>query len=188
MARALLKRGIGTGLVRAARRAERAARGNDFVRSGNWYRNRTTWRMCVDLNRCFYYSDAEGEHWDAPAPVRRALTVLDGVVAGEGEGPLAPDDRPLGAVLAATDPVALDLAALRLMGFEASRIPKVWEALRAETLRLTAVRVPEDVGVGEAADPEAAPRAVGLDALSAPHPFRAHSGWRGHVEQISCAA
>jgi len=188
VARALLKRGFGTGLVRAARRAERAARGDDFVRSGNWHRNRTTWRMCIDLNRCFYYSDASGEHWDAPAPVRRALTVLDGVVAGEGNGPLAPDDRPLGALLAATDPVALDLVALRLMGFEACRIPKIWEALGAETLRLTAVHTPEDVVVGEASDPEATPRDVGLDALSATRPFRAHPGWVGHVEQISCAA
>ena len=188
VARALLKRGLGTGLVRTARRAERATRGDDFVRSGNWHRNRTTWRMCVDLNRCFYYSDAKGERWDAPAPVRRTLTVLDGVVAGEGNGPLAPDDRPLGAVLAATDPIALDLAALRLMGFDARRIPKVWEALRAETLRITAVRTPGDVVVSEAANPETTPRDVPLDALATPQPFRPHPGWRGHVEQISCAA
>ncbi|MDP6244101.1 MAG: DUF362 domain-containing protein, partial [Myxococcota bacterium] len=139
-------------------------------------------------NRCFYYSDAKGERWDAPAPVRRTLTVLDGVVAGEGNGPLAPDDRPLGAVLAATDPIALDLAALRLMGFDARRIPKVWEALRAETLRITAVRTPGDVVVSEAANPETTPRDVPLDALATPQPFRPHPGWRGHVEQISCAA
>lgn len=188
VARALLKRGLGTSLVRAARRAERAARGEEFVRSGNWYRNRTTWRMCVDLNRCLYYSDASGEHWDAPKPVRRVLTVLDGIVAGEGEGPLAPDDRPLGALLAATDPIALDLTALRLMGFEASRIPKISEAMVADSLRLTEVRGPEDVVVSEACDPDTVPREVGLDALNAEHPFRAHSGWRGHVEQVSCAA
>ena len=109
-------------------------------------------------------------------------------MAGEGNGPLAPDDRPLGALLAATDPVALDLAALRLMGFDASRIPKVWETLGAETLRLTAVRTPEDVIVGEASNPESTPRDVTLDSLSAEQPFRAHPGWAGHVEQTSCAA
>ena len=188
LARALLKRGLGTRLVRAARRAERAARGEDFVRSGNWYRNRTTWRMCVDLNRCLYYSDARGEHWDAATPVRRVLTVLDGIVAGEGEGPLAPDDRPLGALLAATDPIALDLAALRLMGFEASRIPKVSEAMTADALRLTEVRRPQDVVVSEASDPDAAPREGGLEMLATERPFRAHPGWLGHVEQVSCAA
>ncbi len=74
--------------------------------------------MCVDLNRCLYYSDARGAHFDAPEPVRTVLTVIDGVIAGEGEGPLAPSDVPLGVVLAATDPVALDLAAVRLMGFD----------------------------------------------------------------------
>ena len=62
--------------------------------------------------------DARGPPLDAPAPVRRALHVIDGIVAGEGEGPLAPHDRPLGAIVAATDPLALDLACVRLMGFD----------------------------------------------------------------------
>jgi Domain of unknown function (DUF362) len=104
VARSLLKRGIGTRLVRWVRRAEDSLRGSDFIRSGNWYGNQTTWRMCLDLNRCLYYSDARGEHFDAPEPVRTVLTVIDGVIAGEGEGPLAPSDVALGVVLAATDP------------------------------------------------------------------------------------
>ncbi|MDJ0849695.1 MAG: DUF362 domain-containing protein [Myxococcota bacterium] len=186
VARGLLKRGLGTGLVRAVRRFEKATRGDDFVRSGNWHGNRTTWRMCLDLNRCFYYSDARGAHLDAAHPVRRALTVLDGIVAGEGEGPLAPDDRPLGVVLAALDPVALDLAAVRLMGFDEERIPKVREAMRSETLRVTEVREAGDVEVIEAlAD---ALRARNLGDLPPETPFLAHSGWRGHVENSQCAA
>ena len=107
LARPLLSRGSFLGLFRAFRRAEDRARGGkDFVRSGNWHGNRTTWRMCLDLNRCLYYSDASGLHLDAPAPVRTVLTMLDGIVAGEGEGPLAPKDVPSRAVLAATDPAA----------------------------------------------------------------------------------
>ena len=46
------------------------------------------------------------------------LTIIDGVLAGEGEGPLAPGDVPLGAILAGTDPVAVDCLAVRLMGFD----------------------------------------------------------------------
>jgi hypothetical protein len=187
-ARVLLRRGVGTGLLRSARRVEKATRGDAFVRSGNWHRNRTTWRMCLDLNRCFYYSDAAGEHWNAPAPVRTALTLIDGIVAGEAEGPLAPDDRPLGVVLAALDPVAVDLAAIALMGFDPARVPKVAEAMRDEQLRITGVRTPDDVLVAEAATDEGSPRESSLEALICDAPFRPHAGWRGQLEKISCAA
>jgi len=187
LARGWLARGRGTALVRALRRVENAARGEDFVRSGNWYGNRTTWRMCIDLNRILYYSDATGEHFDAAAPVRRVLTLLDGVVAGEGEGPLAPADRPLGVVLASTDPVALDLAAVRLMGFDEQQIPKVREAMADEGLRVTSVRAPGDVVVGAAAGDGV--RDLGLDDLVADRAFRTHPGWRGHLERegVRCA-
>ena len=183
IARGWLARGTATRLVRWVRRAEKATRGDAFIRSGNWHGNQTTWRMCVDLNRCLYYSDADGDHWDAPAPVRPVLTVMDGVVAGEGEGPLAPLDVPLGVVLAATDPVALDLTAVRLMGFDEQKLPKVRESMRDETLRITGVRNPADVAVVEvdAASFDAADRR--LDDLRAERTFTPHPGWAGHVER-----
>lgn len=183
VARALLSRGIGTRLVRWLRRAETAARGDAFIRSGNWYGNRTTWRMCLDLNRCLYYSDREGLHLDAPAPLRRVLTVIDGVIAGEGEGPLAPRDVPLGVVLASTDPLAVDLAAVRLMGFDEARLPKLQGAMTARELRVTQVRAPSDVEVGEVDPANFALALRPLDALNAPRCFEAHPGWRGHLER-----
>jgi uncharacterized protein (DUF362 family) len=187
-ARGLLARGAGRGVIRALRRAEDVARGGDFVRSGNWHGNRTTWRMCLDLNRCLYYSDAAGAHWDAPAPVRPVLTLLDGIVAGEGEGPLAPSDRPLGVVLASLDPVALDLAAVRLMGYDEERLPKVREAMRSQILRVTSVRAPEDVAVMEAEAEGGALLRRSLSELEPERCFRPHPGWRGHVEKSACAA
>ena len=45
--------------------ADAATRGDDFIRAGNWYKNQTTWRMCIDLNRCLYYSDANGQRFEA---------------------------------------------------------------------------------------------------------------------------
>jgi len=183
VARALLARGIGTRLVRVVRRAENATRGTDFIRSGNWHGNRTTWRMCLDLNRCLYYSGPDGPHLDAPAPVRTVLTVVDGVVAGEGEGPLAPRDRPLGVVLAGTDPVAVDLVAVRLMGFDERRLPKVWEPIRDEGLRVTAVRDPAEVIVGESEGSGSPPEDRPLEAVRGDGTFAPHAGWVGHVER-----
>jgi uncharacterized protein (DUF362 family) len=114
--------------------------------------------------------------------------VLDGVVAGEGEGPLAPSDRPLGVVLASTDPIALDLAAIRIMGFDETRIPKVWETMHSDGLRLGPVRSPADVEVREATPRAACARRLALDDLGSEEPFVAHPGWRGHLERDPRAA
>jgi uncharacterized protein (DUF362 family) len=89
---------------------------------------------------------------------------------------------PLGVVLAATDPVALDLVAVRLMGFDEQRIPKVWEPIHHAGLRVTAVTDPSDVEVGEvAADFE--PKKLSLDRIRAERCFVAHAGWVGHIER-----
>jgi uncharacterized protein (DUF362 family) len=183
VARWLLKRGIGNQLVRWVRRAENATRGGDFIRSGNWHGNQTTWRMCVDLNRCLYYSDARGAHFDATSPVHPVLTILDGVVAGEGEGPLAPRGVPLGAVLASVDPVALDLAALRLMGFDERGVPKIREPMADDTLRITQVKTPDDVRVFEVDQHTLAVHERRIDEITTDRVFEPHPGWRGHLER-----
>lgn len=182
-ARPLLTRGSGTRCFRAARRLENAVRGEGFIRSGNWWGNRTTWRMCLDLNRCLYYSDAQGLHLDATKPVRTVLTVLDGIVAGEGDGPLAARNVALGVILASTDPVALDLAAIRLMGFDERRIPKVAEAIGASCLRITEVRKPADVEVIEPVPESGALQPRSLDELATMHRFLPQRGWEGHIER-----
>lgn len=184
LARPLLASGRGLRFFRLARTVESRTRGSDFIRAGNWYGNRTTWRMCMDLNRCFYYSDRQGLHLDAPGPVRRALTVLDGVVAGEDEGPLAPRDRPLGVIVASTDPVAADLVAIRLMGFDERRIPKVRAAMDDEGPRVTSVRSVDQVVV-HSHDPNGTARRAALDEIDCARPFVPHRGWRGHIERIA---
>ncbi len=187
IARPFLQRGRGVSLFRLARRLEGATRGDSFIRAGNWYGNQTTWRMCLDLNRCLYYSDANGLHKGAAAPVRKVLTVLDGIVAGENEGPLAPLARPLGVVIAGLDPLGVDLVAVRLMGFDESRIPKLRAAMADDKLRITEVRDPDDVSVSEI-------DSISLDRLErrlceieidANRPFIAHPGWRGRIERVT---
>jgi uncharacterized protein (DUF362 family) len=185
VARAMLKRGAAIAPLRLARRAERTLFGDDFVRSGNWHGNRTTWRMCLDLNRCLYYSDAHGLHLDAPGPVRRVLTVLDGVVGGEGAGPLAPTDVPSGVVMASLDPLALDLAAVRFMGFDEQKIPKVREAMHDQGPRISTVKHPDDVRVVALAEGSQDLRDISLDHLPCRRPFEPHPGWRGHIERTT---
>ena len=184
-ARPWLQRGKGLAFFRLARRAERATRGDAFIRAGNWHGNRTTWRMCLDLNRAFLYSNAQGLHLEAGQPVRKALHVLDGIVAGENNGPLAPTSRPLGAVIASTDPVAADLVAVRLMGFDERRLPILDQAMREPHTPVTAVRRSDEVqvAVGNADEQQSAPRIGRLDQIESERPFAAHPGWKGHVER-----
>jgi uncharacterized protein (DUF362 family) len=192
IARPLLARGVGQRFFRAARRLETAMRGDAFIRSGNWHGNRTTWRMCCDLNRCLYYSTpndsskSAGLFLDKPQPVRTVLTVLDGIVAGEGEGPLAPSDVPLGVIVAGTDPVAVDLVAVRLMGYNEQLIPKLREPMRDTGARITQVRGPEDVEVAETRTESERDHPVvmrRLDEIASERIFTPHPGWIGHIER-----
>jgi uncharacterized protein (DUF362 family) len=183
IARPWLARGRMVKLFQMVRRVESATRGDQFIRSGNWYGNRTTWRMCCDLNRCLYYSDREGLHLDAKEPVRTVLTVIDGVLAGEGEGPLAPADVPLGVVIAGTDPVAVDLAAIRLMGFDESKLEKLRGPMEDSGPRITAVRSASDVRVGVVDRDETRVQDRSLDEVSWERAFVPHAGWVGHVER-----
>jgi uncharacterized protein (DUF362 family) len=183
IARPLLARGRMRKAFQLVRRVESATRGNDFIRSGNWYGNRTTWRMCCDLNRCLYYSDRNGLHLDSAMPVRTVLTIIDGVLAGEGEGPLAPTDVPLGAILAGTDPIAVDLVAVRLMGFDERKLAKLHEPMRDAGPRITAVRAGSDVRVGEVLNGSKEVRDRALQEISWERKFVPHAGWVGHVER-----
>ncbi len=96
---------------------------------GGWHGNDTIWRTCLDLNRALLYADAEGRLHDAPR--RATLHVLDGVVAGDGDGPLRPMPVRTGLLLASLNPVALDDCATRLMGLNPDRIPIVAQARRS---------------------------------------------------------
>ena len=90
------------------------------VRSGNWHGNDTCWRMVLDLNKCLFDFDGGGQPRSKPI---RYLAVVDGIVGGEGNGPMAPDRKPCGTIIAGTHPAAVDMTAAMVMGFD-------WEKLR----------------------------------------------------------
>jgi uncharacterized protein (DUF362 family) len=111
------------GLYRAARRllwlASRLT-GGDGISGASWSGNETIWRMTLDLNHLLYFS---------PASPKRVISILDGVIAGEGEGPLTPSPRPLGLLIAGENPAYVDAVAAKLMGYTIARVPTVYHAL-----------------------------------------------------------
>jgi uncharacterized protein (DUF362 family) len=146
------------------------------VRSGNWHGNDTTWRTALDLNRILFYADTEGRlHHN---PVRRFFSVVDGIVAGEGNGPLDPRPKAAGVVLAGGNPVAVDMVCARLMGFDYRRLPILSRALESHPLPIASWQ-PEDIVARS--DNKAFDRRL-IDYLGPMFAFEPHFGWKGHVE------
>jgi uncharacterized protein (DUF362 family) len=109
---------------------------------GGWHGNDTVWRMCLDLNKVLLYADATGKLHDTPQ--RTTLHVTDGIIAGEGEGPLRPDPVPLGAIIAALNPAAHDWVVTQIMGFNPDSVPITRRAFELVTDKL-ADFIPETI-------------------------------------------
>lgn len=110
--------------------------GGDGDVEGGWHGNDTVWRMCLDLNRVLLYCNRKGRLCEAPQ--RAVLSIADGIVAGEGEGPLKSDPRTMGVILGAYNPAAADWVSALLMGFPPERIPIVNNAFVVEGYSLAA--------------------------------------------------
>ena len=61
--------------------------------------------------------------------VRPALTIMDGIVGMDGNGPSGGDPFPCHVLLASRDGIALDEVAVRLVGFDPQRIPPLRAAI-----------------------------------------------------------
>ena len=57
-------------------------------------------------------------------PQRKFFSIIDGIIGGEKEGPLTPSPKKCGVLIAGFNPIAVDLVATRLMGFDYRQIPK----------------------------------------------------------------
>jgi uncharacterized protein (DUF362 family) len=142
---------------------------------GSWHGNDTIWRTSLDLQRLLRYGRVDGRLLDEPQ--RAIVSITDAVIAGEGEGPIAPMPYPLGLVTLSASPAAAEWVHAILMGFDPRRIPIIAHAF--DTIRFPlASCAPGDVVVhhqGRALTTAAAQRALGGR-------FTPPIGWRGHCE------
>ena len=152
---------------------------DDTIRSGNWYGNDTTWRMVLDINRILFHADAKGNLHNRQ--VRRYLSIVDGIVAGEGNGPLDPTPKQVGIVLAGVNPVAVDLACARLIGFRPDRLPLLQRAFDEHSMPLTSFSA-DDV---ELLSNESRYDGLLRCLLGRQLAFEPHFGWRSYIEHGS---
>jgi uncharacterized protein (DUF362 family) len=176
---ALSLHGIGPKISQRLRRAGTAAfgAGDKVIRSGNWHGNDTTWRMVLDLNRCLLYGNPDGTlRRDNP---KRYYTLIDGIVGMDGMGPMQGDPVRSGVVIGGTDPVAVDMVAARVMGFDWRKIPLIREGFSIGAMPITSSTPTEVNVVSDVPDWNG----TFLDVEKREFfTYRPHFGWAGHIE------
>jgi uncharacterized protein (DUF362 family) len=138
---------------------------SDHTMGGAWFGNDTAWRMTLDLARILRYADSEGRMHSSP--VRNHLVLIDGIVGGEGNGPLRPEPVDSRLVIFGCDPVIADVAAAMTMGFEPSVIPLLVHALDRSTKWPVTDFSRDEIRFAGSAAPVPSPR-----------PFEPSRGWR----------
>jgi uncharacterized protein (DUF362 family) len=150
-----------------------AARRLGLLTAGAWHGNDTAWRMTLDLARIAHFADSRGVMRSEPQ--RTHLALIDGIIAGEGPGPLAPRPFRAGSVLFSDSALEADWGACRLMGFDPAKIPLLSKGNEAGRWTLPGAGRPEAGGLVINGRAEAT---GSLGSLLA-RPFEPPSGWIG---------
>lgn len=150
--------------------------GKFYLAAGAWYGNDTIWRMVYDLNRIIRFAPAGGGGL-RDTPQRAYLAILDGIIAGEGNGPLQPLPVETGVVVSSDNPFVIDAIMAQLMGFDLNQIPLLtrieafgdgdWSAIKYQS---TIIKTDDG-------------QVTGIQNLKALHAFTPPPGWRGHIER-----
>lgn len=149
-------------------------REKSILDAGNWHGNDSTWRMAVDLLKIFIYADKEGKIQDMP--MRRMFSIVDGVIGGEGDGPLTPDSKRCGLIVAGFNPCGVDIVCTRLMGFDYKKIKMPSYVL--DNLELFKVSLPE-MKLFSNRDCE---NLFDAEDKNKYFDFVPHPGWKGFIE------
>lgn len=101
--------------------------GFDNVYDGGWIGNETISKTLLDINKILLYADKNGNMCDKPQ--RKQLIIADMIVAGQGNGPLAPTPKNAGLIAVAENcPVNFDECIATLMGADIRKIPTLRSA------------------------------------------------------------
>lgn len=164
-------------VVRAADRLARLTAPDPFF-EGSWYGNDTLWRTVLDLNRLLVYANREGEMTENPQ--RQCLNIVDAVIAGEGEGPMEPDPRPLGILAVGINPVAVDSVLATMVGFDYKKIPLIAKGFEIRDWPIINFS-PGDIEVRSQGDRW---KSLRVGEPSCEFNFKPPSGWIGHVKSF----
>jgi uncharacterized protein (DUF362 family) len=141
---------------------------------GHWYGNDTIPRTIVDVNKLLFYADKSGVLQNHVQ--RKMLTLVDGVVAGQAEGPLSPQRADCGIVVGGCNPVAVDLVCSKIIGFDYEKIPTLTRALNSKKYQLFGGELRELVIESESTNCIDDIHTQFCNKLKPP------ASWKGHIE------
>ena len=99
---------------------------------GAFSTNDTTWRMTVDVHNAFVkdINKIREKH----KPGIKVFSVIDGVVAGEKDGPHFPEKKNAGVIISGADLLSVDLVAARLMNINYLKVKYLEHLSKTELL------------------------------------------------------
>jgi len=144
---------------------------------GSWYGNRTVARMINDINIALLYSNRNGEL--QAAPQRNIFYLVDGIICGEGEGPLAAKSKACRTVLWGSNAYAIDRVVTQLIGFDHRKIETLRLASESSELSLIDF-APDNIDIIT----NLRNKPISLNALRSVigFNFEPAQGWKGHIE------
>ncbi len=146
----------------------------DNFNEGCWHGNDTIWRTIADLNIISYFCDKDGQLTGQQQRV--VFSLVDGIVAGDRDGPMAPRERAVGLLSGGFSTYLVDYAMAAIMGFDVNKIPFISKIKNhdKENLFLDADDPVFVVNGGT----------ISYDKLLSKYNmhFEPSSGWKGHLE------
>jgi uncharacterized protein (DUF362 family) len=148
-----------------------------FILGGAWYGNDTAWRMALDIARILMYANLNGEMQPKMLQTKH-LVLMDGILAGEGNGPLRPRPIRSGVLMFSDDVLANDWACCRLMGFDPNKLPIIKGALQPSM----AYPISKPDSISGFAYLNGSKIPIQDITFAGKRPFSPPKGWRGHIE------
>jgi uncharacterized protein (DUF362 family) len=105
--------------------------------SAGWHGNDTTWRMVSDLNKIAVFGKSDNSISEIPQ--RKIYNICDGIIGGQGNGPLYPDPLPLGVISFSDNAVLNDICFAKLMKLQPEKIPLISNNISEEDLRSSTI-------------------------------------------------
>jgi uncharacterized protein (DUF362 family) len=146
------------------------------IRRGDWYGNDVIWRTILDVAYIVSYADKKGGLQDKKQ--RKIFVVVDGIIAGEGDGPVNPRPKPCGVLVAGFNDIAVDVVATRLMGFDPLKIPKFKKISKENLGKLCGFDFKKINCVSNIRDWDRPLEDIKGRCLA----FKPHYGWKNNIE------
>ena len=137
-----------TQLIRALRQPSKLF-DRDRMFDGGWSGNDTIPRTTLDLNHVLYFYDQETGALSA-TQLRNVLHIVDGVIAGDGYGPLWPTSKDSAILMAGWNPLTLDACGAAVIGLDPLKVKLINHGFTHRMSRLLHASLsPRDIQLDE---------------------------------------